>query len=113
MLSLPKLIGHRGVKDLSPENTLDSIKLAYKLGLKWIEVDVKVSKDFIPILLHDDRLNRTTNSIGSPIDFNYNDLRKLDAGSFFYQYPTNIYIPSLKEVLNLNPVLSNFSELNR
>ena len=51
MLSLPKLIGHRGVKNLAPENTLDSIELAHKLGLKWIEVDVKITKDKIPIIL--------------------------------------------------------------
>ena len=56
MLSLPKLIGHRGVKNLAPENTLDSIELAHKLGLKWIEVDVKITKDKIPIILHDDSL---------------------------------------------------------
>ena len=42
---LPKLIGHRGVKDLCPENTIDSIKKAIELNLKWIEVDVKISKD--------------------------------------------------------------------
>ena len=77
MLNLPKLIGHRGVKDLSPENTLDSIHLAHNLGLKWIEVDVKVSKDLVPILLHDDNLDRTINKKGNPIEFNYNELRVL------------------------------------
>ena len=99
MLNPPKLIGHRGVKNLSPENTLNSIKLAYKLGLKWIEIDVKISKDLVPILLHDDTLERTTNGKGLPTDFNYDDLKKLDAGCSFYNYFTKIYIPTLKEVL--------------
>ena len=43
MLNPPKLIGHRGVKDLSPENTLHSISLAKKLGLNWVEIDVKIT----------------------------------------------------------------------
>ena len=100
MLNPPKLIGHRGVKNLSPENTLNSIQLAHKLGLKWIEVDVKISKDLVPILLHDHTLERTTNGKGVPTNFNYDDLKKLDAGFSFYNYITKIYIPTLQEVLS-------------
>ena len=84
MFNLPKLIGHRGVKNISPENTLDSIELAYKLGLDWVEIDVKISRDFVPILLHDDTLDRTTNGKGIPLNYNYLDLKKFDAGYFFY-----------------------------
>ena len=100
MLNPPKLIGHRGVKNLSPENTLNSIEMAHKLGLSWVEIDVKISKDLIPILLHDDTLERTTNGKGFPTDFNYIDLKKFDAGFSFYNYSTNIYIPTLKQVLS-------------
>ena len=100
MLNLPKLIGHRGVKNLAPENTLDSIELANKLGLKWIEVDVKISKDKIPIILHDDSLDRTTNFKGLPIDFLYEEIKALDAGFFFYNYKTDIFIPTLKDIFN-------------
>ena len=102
MFNLPKLIGHRGVKNLSPENTKDSIKLAKKMGLNWVEIDVKISKDLIPILLHDDSLDRTTNGKGLPIDFEYNILRNLDAGYFFYNRNTNIFIPTLKDILILS-----------
>ena len=101
MLNLPKLIGHRGVKNLSPENTIDSIILAKKLGLHWIEIDVKISKDLIPIIFHDDSLERTTNEKGLPVDYLYKDLKKLDAGSFFYKQVTKIYIPTFEEVLLL------------
>ena len=101
MLNPPKLIGHRGVKNLSPENTLNSIELAHKLGLKWVEIDVKVSKDLIPILLHDDTLERTTDGKGLPTDFNLDDLKRLDAGIHFYNYSTNICIPTLKQVLSV------------
>ena len=108
MLNLPKLIGHRGVKNLSPENTIDSITLAHKLGLSWVEVDIKISKDLIPILLHDNSLERTTSGMGLPSEFNYKDLKKLDAGSFFYNQKTNIYIPTLEEVL----LISNNKKIN-
>ena len=101
MINLPKLIGHRGVKNLSPENTIDSISLAKKLGLNWVEFDVKISKDLTPIIFHDDSLDRTTNGIGLPIDHMYKDLKKLDAGSFFYKRETNLYIPTFEEVLSL------------
>ena len=74
---LPKLIGHRGVKDLAPENTLYSIERAYKLNLSWIEIDVKISKDNIPFLLHDDDFFRTTLLKGNPIHYKYEDISKL------------------------------------
>ena len=99
MINLPKLIGHRGVKNLAPENTIESIKLAKQLGLKWVEIDVKVSKDLIPILLHDDTLERTANNKEFPNKLNYRNIKKLDAGLFFYNKITNIYIPTLSEIL--------------
>ena len=102
MLNLPKLIGHRGVKNLSPENTLESIKLAKKYSLNWVEIDVKISQDLVPILFHDDTLERTTNGKGLPVDFNFFSLKKLDAGKFFYKKNTTIKIPSLEEVLNFS-----------
>ena len=60
--------------------------MAYKLGLKWIEVDVKITKDKIPIILHDDSLDRTTNFKGLAIDFLYEEIKEFDAGLFFYNY---------------------------
>ncbi len=98
-LNFPKLIGHRGVKDLCPENTIESINNAFDLGLKCVEIDVKISKDEIPILLHDDTLDRTSNGSGLPINYTYSEIRKLDAGEFFYKKKTNNYIPKLIDVL--------------
>jgi len=100
-LKLPKLIGHRGVKDLCPENTLESILKAFDLGLSFVEIDVKISKDRVPILLHDDTLDRTTNGSGLAIDYNYENIKKLDAGKFFYKENTNIFIPKLEDILSL------------
>jgi len=100
-LKLPKLIGHRGVKDLCPENTLESILKAFDLGLSFVEIDVKISKDRVPILLHDDTLDRTTNGSGLAIDHDYENIKKLDAGKFFYKGNTNIFVPKLEDILSL------------
>ncbi len=100
-LKLPKLIGHRGVKDLCPENTLESILKAFDLGLSFVEIDVKISKDRVPILLHDDTLDRTTNGSGLAIDYDYEKIKKLDAGKFFYKENTNIFVPKLDDILSL------------
>ena len=80
---LPKLIGHRGVKNLKPENTLESINTAFDLGLECVEIDVKVSQDNIPLLLHDDTLDRTTTGSGLVCDFTFDKINQLDAGYFF------------------------------
>ncbi len=98
---LPKLIGHRGVKYLCPENTIESVVKAFEIGLTCVEIDVKVSKDKVPILLHDDTLNRTTNGTGLAIDYIYDDIKKLDAGKFFYKKDTNLFVPRLKDILDL------------
>ena len=100
-LKLPKLIGHRGVKDLCPENTLESMIKAFDLGLSFVEIDVKISKDRVPILLHDDTLDRTTNGSGLAIDYDYEKIKKLDAGKFFYKENTNIFVPKLEDILSL------------
>ena len=100
-LKLPKLIGHRGVKDLCPENTLESILKAFDLGLSFVEIDVKISKDRVPILLHDDTLDRTTNGSGLAIDYDYENIKKLDAGKFFYKENPNIFVPKLEVVSRL------------
>ena len=98
---LPKLIGHRGVKNLKPENTLESILKAFELGLECVEIDVKVSKDNIPLLLHDDTLDRTTNGSGLVCNFTFDQINHLDAGYYFYNSKTDIKVPSLSSVLDL------------
>ena len=99
--TLPKLIGHRGVKNLKPENTIESITTAFDLGLECVEIDVKVSKDNIPLLLHDDTLDRTTNGSGLVCDFKFDQINQLDAGYFFYNSKTDIKVPNLSSVLDL------------
>jgi len=60
MLQLPKVIGHRGAAAYAPENTLDSFREAHRRGARWVEIDVKLTADRVPIVMHDDSLKRTT-----------------------------------------------------
>jgi glycerophosphoryl diester phosphodiesterase len=59
MLQLPKVIGHRGAMAYALENTLDSMREAGRRGAPWVEIDVKLTADGVPILMHDESLKRT------------------------------------------------------
>lgn len=60
MLQLPKVVGHRGAAAYAPENTLESFREAKRRGASWVEIDVKLTADSVPILMHDASLKRTT-----------------------------------------------------
>ena len=59
MLQLPKVIGHRGAAAYAPENTLASFREAWRRGATWVEIDVKLTADGVPIVMHDESLKRT------------------------------------------------------
>ena len=60
MLQLPKVIGHRGAAAYAPENTLESFREARRRGATWVEADIALTADGVPIVMHDDSLKRTT-----------------------------------------------------
>src|SRR5690349_908564 len=60
MLQLPRVIGHRGAMAYAPENTLASFREARRRGATWVEIDVKLTADGVPIVMHDASLKRTT-----------------------------------------------------
>ena len=74
------IIGHRGACYYKPENTVASFKHALKLGCKFIECDVHLSKDKKIVIIHDKTLDRTTNGRGLVSKFTLKQLKKLDAG---------------------------------
>ena len=79
----PRVIAHRGGGALAPENTLAAFETGAKLGMKMVEFDVKLSHDAVPFLLHDDRVDRTSNGQGAAAAMNYSELAALNAGSWF------------------------------
>ncbi len=100
-IKLPKIIGHRGACAYAPENTLESIHTAADLGVEWVELDVKLTKDDMPIIFHDETLERTTNGAGNVADTLYEDIRQLEAGSWFADGFAGIKIPTLEEALDV------------
>lgn len=97
----PHVIGHRGACGYAPENTLASIQAAADCGTAWVELDVKLTRDNIPIIFHDDRLERTTNGHGNVADIRYKDLCKLDSGKWYDEHFAGTTIPTLTEAVKL------------
>ena len=75
-----KFIAHRGISSKAPENTLASFKKSLIHGFNIIEFDVQLSKDNIPVIFHDESLERTTNGVGLLKNHNWDELKILDAG---------------------------------
>lgn len=98
-LKLPSVIGHRGAAAYAPENTLESIRTAAEIGAKWVELDVKLTKDSVPIIFHDDTLERTTSGYGLVAETNYDDIKELEAGLWFSEGFTGVVVPTLEEAL--------------
>jgi glycerophosphoryl diester phosphodiesterase len=97
----PFVIGHRGACGYAPENTLASIAVAAQLGATWVEVDVCITKDAVAVLMHDDQLTRTTSGHGLVLKTRFDELKNLDAGSWFDSRYANEPIPKLKQALEL------------
>ncbi len=100
-LKLPKIIGHRGCAGYAPENTIEAIHTAADMGVEWVELDVKITKDEVAIIFHDDTLDRTTNTTGNVADTKYDDIRDLDAGSWYAESFIGVKIPTLEEVVEV------------
>ncbi|MGD6815594.1 glycerophosphodiester phosphodiesterase [Metabacillus sp. 113a] len=90
------IFGHRGAAGTSPENTMISFKEAIHAGADGIELDVHLSKDQIPVVIHDETVNRTTNGTGYVKDHLAEELIRLNAGRLFNEEAP---IPLLKDVL--------------
>ncbi|OPA81105.1 glycerophosphodiester phosphodiesterase [Paenibacillus selenitireducens] len=94
-------VAHRGWSAKAPENTLAAIRLAMSEPyVQWLEVDVQLSKDGVPVIIHDFSLERTTNGRGLVREKTFAELRELDAGSWFSKTYAGESIPTLEEVLN-------------
>ena len=82
-VKMPRIIAHRGASGNAPENTLAAIQMASDHGASWIEIDVNISRDGVPVLFHDDGLSRCSNGTGLVIEHSLSSLKSLDAGSWF------------------------------
>ena len=97
----PWIIAHRGFKKKYPENTLAAFKAAMVAGVPMIELDVTLSRDRKLVVIHDATLERTTNGHGPVHDYTLEELKQLDAGSWFHSDFAEERLPELNEVLEL------------
>jgi glycerophosphoryl diester phosphodiesterase len=99
-INIPQIIGHRGAKANAPENTLVSIGKAHEEGASWVEFDVKLTSEGVPILIHDATLERTTSGQGEVCNRSLEDIRRLDAGRWFGPAFAGERVPTLAETLD-------------
>ncbi|MBB6452562.1 glycerophosphoryl diester phosphodiesterase [Salirhabdus euzebyi] len=91
------IFAHRGSAGTYPENTMAAFSAAFNEGVDGIELDVQLTKDDIPVIIHDEMVDRTTNGSGWVKDFTYQELESLDAGSWFDPSFEGASIPTLEQ----------------
>jgi glycerophosphoryl diester phosphodiesterase len=97
----PTVVGHRGDSAHNPENTLISFQRAIEKGAEGIETDLRLTADGHIVLIHDEKVDRTTNGTGKVVDFTLEEIQKLDAGSWFSNDFAGQKIPSFRELFEL------------
>lgn len=95
------VVGHRGYKAAYPENTLLSFRKAIELGVDVLEFDLRFSRDKALMIIHDDKVDRTTDGSGRVCDLTVAELRRLDAGGWFDKVYEGLKIPTLEELCEL------------
>jgi glycerophosphoryl diester phosphodiesterase len=95
----PHVIAHRGCCEQAPENTVAAIEHAVAVPCDAIEVDVHITSDGKPVVIHDATLERTTNGEGAVAATTFAQVRTLDAGSWFSEEFAGQRVPSLEEAL--------------
>lgn len=96
-----KIIAHRGASSYAPENTLAAFQKALDFGADGIELDVRLSKDDIPVICHDASINRTSNGKGYIHELTVAELREFHFYGKFKREFSKERIPTLEDVLKL------------
>lgn len=94
-----KIFAHRGSSGTHPENTLAAFRAAAALPIDGVEIDVHLTKDGEVVVIHDEKINRTTDGKGYVKDMTLDELRQFDAGSWFSEEWSGERVPTLDEVL--------------
>ena len=97
----PEVTSHRGYSAVAPENTLPAFQAAIDSGSQYAELDVQETSDGVVVLTHDTNLKRCTGKDINIYDITWDELQKLDAGSFFSEEFAGTRIPSLEEVIQM------------
>ncbi|MEW1956849.1 glycerophosphodiester phosphodiesterase family protein [Kineococcus sp. NPDC059986] len=97
----PLVIAHRGASALAPENTLAAFEVALRAGADLLELDVQLDGDGVPVVLHDETLDRTTDRSGAVAELSSAAVRAADAGAWFSPAFAGQRVPTLQEVVDL------------
>lgn len=97
------VLGHRGASGYAPENTIAAFRLGIRQGCHGFEFDVQLSRDGVAVVHHDWSVARTTGGSGEIRNLTFQEIRALDAGTWFSPEFRGQKIPSLREVLELVP----------
>jgi glycerophosphoryl diester phosphodiesterase len=95
-----EIIAHRGASGYAPENTFAAFDLACQLAASALETDIRLTRDGVPVLIHDERVDRTTSGTGEVAGYDWNDLSALDAGRWFDPAFAGQHVPRLDEFLD-------------
>ncbi|MBH0010366.1 glycerophosphodiester phosphodiesterase family protein [Salinibacterium sp. SWN1162] len=95
------IAGHRGDATVAPENTLEALSLALDSAADYVETDVQLTADGVPVLMHDWTVDRTTDGTGPVWSYTYEELSALDAGSWFGEEFAGASVPTLEQFLNV------------
>ena len=98
MWPYPKVIAHRGAGTLAPENTIAAMQCGLDYGFRAVEFDVMLSKDGVPVLMHDPLFGRTVTGVGAVATTLAADLLQMDAGSWFSERFAGESVPSYENV---------------
>ena len=93
--------GHRGDKDGAPENTLPAFELALDSDVAFVETDLQLTSDGVPVLMHDWTVDRTTDGSGPVWSMTYDQISRLDAGSWYSPEFADTRVPTLEQLLSL------------
>ena len=96
-----RVAAHRGFSEKYPENTMEAFRAALEIGADEIETDVRVTADGELVLMHDERVDRTTDGTGKVCEMTLEELKKLDAGVKKSAEFAGARIPTLRELLEL------------
>ncbi|MEK4223074.1 glycerophosphodiester phosphodiesterase [Bacillus sp. FSL W8-0116] len=94
------IFAHRGFSSIEPENTMSAFQEAEKCGADGIELDVQLTKDGEVVVIHDEKVDRTTNGKGYVKDYTLSELQQLNAHYIFKKQNEKVRIPTLKEVFD-------------
>lgn len=104
----PLISAHRGGRSEAPENTTAAFRYAAELGTPGAECDVHLSADGVPVVIHDDTVDRTTNGTGEIRDLTAEELGELDARSIHTDWPEPIGVPTFADVLEVTKDIAYF-----